>query len=486
MRKLINSLLVMLVWTLPVAAQSNPQTVRSIAMQECIEMALKHNFDLKIERFNPKIALDAVQSAEGLYDPTLSVASGRNYANSVVTGQKNYTDSLSASLSGQGPYGLQYALPLNFTSGGFGHGLDTQGYTGSGGLSVVQPILKGALIDGPRYSLLVSRKTLKMSEYALRFQLQTVITSVRVAYYDLVFARESVKVQEKALELAERLQADNKAKVKAGTLPPLDEKQAESQVATTRADLLAAKQALTSQENLLKNLIVDDLTTWHKLTLTPAEQLVAAPASFDVSESWKTGLATRPDLAQMRIDLERYDLDIQFYKNQTLPDLSFVGRYGLAASGRHESSIETGLREGDHPYYYYGMQLNIPLFNRKAKSDYRKSKDQRAQAELRVQQAEQVVLVTIDNAISLARSSFDSVAATRQAREYAELALEAEQKKLENGKSTSFFVLQFQRDLTRARSEEIRALADYNKALARVAQAEGTAMEKAGVNIQVK
>ena len=76
--------------------------------------------------------------------------------------------------------------------------------------------------------------------------------------------------------------------------------------------------------------------------------------------------------------------------------------------------------------------------------------------------------------------------ATRQARLYAEAALDAEEKKLANGKSTSFVVLQLQRDLTSARSEEIRALSDYNKSLAALAQQEATTLDRRGIDVRVR
>jgi HAE1 family hydrophobic/amphiphilic exporter-1 len=87
-------------------------------------------------------------------------------------------------------------------------------------------------------------------------------------------------------------------------------------------------------------------------------------------------------------------------------------------------------------------------------------------------------MVQIDDAVKFIRSSFERVEATRAARAFAQEALSAEQKKLENGKSTSFLVLQAQRDLTQRRSEEIKALADYNNALAQLAWREGTTLER--------
>jgi outer membrane protein TolC len=78
------------------------------------------------------------------------------------------------------------------------------------------------------------------------------------------------------------------------------------------------------------------------------------------------------------------------------------------------------------------------------------------------------------------------VTARREARIYAEAALEAEQKKLENGKSTSFVVLQLTKDLTTARSAEIRALADYNQALADAALQEGTTLDRRHIKLEWK
>ena len=91
-----------------------------------------------------------------------------------------------------------------------------------------------------------------------------------------------------------------------------------------------------------------------------------------------------------------------------------------------------------------------------------------------------------ENAIATARTSFQRVDATREARVYAEAALGAEQKKLESGKSTSFEVLRLQRDLTSARSAEIRALADYNIALAQIALNEGTTLDRRHVTLEIK
>jgi outer membrane protein len=269
-------------------------------------------------------------------------------------------------------------------------------------------------------------------------------------------------------------------------MAPLDEKQAESQLADSMANLLRARQSLSAAENVLKNLIVKDFPEWKDVTPMPSEALVVVPEIFDVQESWRNGLIKRPDLAQLRVNLERLDIDIKFRKNQRLPDLNLVGGYGQNAINTGGEKVFWGVNKSDSSFYYYGVQLSFPWGNRDAKYRYRLAQDQRIQAEIEVQQLQQAIMVQIDDAISNAKVSYDVIPLRRQAREFAEAALDAEQKKFQNGKSTSFIVLQLQRDLTTARGNELLALTAYNKAVANVARADGTALDKVKINIEIK
>jgi outer membrane protein TolC len=312
------------------------------------------------------------------------------------------------------------------------------------------------------------------------------ITAVEQAYYNLIFARENVKVQETALQLADRLLWENRKRVEVGQLAPLDEKQAESQVAASRADLLATQRALDVQENILKSLITDNYTAWHALRLVPAENLVAVPGIVNLQESWDRAMRQRPDLLQARLDLQRNEINLRLDRNQRLPQLDLVGQYGYSGTGQEFHGAFGQIRDRENPFWYYGATLSYPLGNRAARGNYRASKAFREQSELLLKQREQGILIEVDDAVKLVQTNFERVEATRQARLFAEAALEAEQKKLESGKSTSFFVLQFQRDLTTARFQEIRALAEYNNALAQLALREGTTLDRHQINLQVK
>ena len=130
--------------------------------------------------------------------------------------------------------------------------------------------------------------------------------------------------------------------------------------------------------------------------------------------------------------------------------------------------------------------MSFPLGNRVARNNYKLAKETKEQLDLQLKQIEQNAMIVIENDIAVVYTDYARVGATREARVYAEAALEAEQKKLESGKSTSFVVLQLQKNLTQARSDELKALSDYNNALAQEALDEGGTLERRRIRIDLK
>jgi len=360
---------------------------------------------------------------------------------------------------------------------------------GSTSLTLNQPLLKNFWIDQTRFNIQVGKNQVKYSELTLKQTIMNVVTTVEQAYYDLIYARENVTVQEKAVELATQLVVENKKRVEVGALAPLDEKQAEAQAAAMRANLIAARSTLDVQQNAVKHLVTDDYAAIESVELLPAAPLSAPVHVFDRQISWSKGLTERPDLLQAKLDIQRQGVTLKYTYNQLFPQLDVVGGYGRGAGGAGISEYSQAfsqIAQGTQPSHYYGAQLTFPVGNTGARANYRKSKLTMEQYMLNLKKLEQTIMITIDNDITQAQSSYQQVAATRAAREYAAAALEAEQKKLENGKSTTYTVLQMQRDLTTTRGNEIQALAAYNKALAQLSLDEGTTLERLGINLEVK
>lgn len=479
------------------SAFSQTNAVRPMSLNEAIQLALKHNFDVQIEQLSPRIARFNYEVAESYYDPTIDFSvlqrnSTREGGINENTGEPFPSTSSDGTVVGGGiagalPTGLTYDFGPNITHNtGSSRGNPFDLYEGQAGITMRQPLLRNFLIDAGRRNILLAKKDIEISEFALSSQLMTVINQVEQTYYDLMFTRESIKVQETALKLAERLVAENRRKVEVGTLAPLEQSQSESQASVARADLVSAQGNYETQQNLLKSLITDQYREWHATEIVPTEKLVVVPEEFDVMESWKRGLAYRPDLNQLRSDLDRRDITLRYQRNQILPSFDLVGSYGRNGLANDVGGVFTDLNRETSPFYTFGAVFSIPLSRRGPRNAYNATKAEVEQAKLRLQSAEQTVMIQIDNALKTARTNRERIGARRAAREYAEKALAAEGKRLEAGRSTSFVVLQLQREFTSARSEEIRAIADYFKALSQIAFNEGSTLLNNNLELKVR
>ncbi|PYK60381.1 MAG: hypothetical protein DME21_11630 [Verrucomicrobia bacterium] len=477
MRTLRNILAGFCVAMVAASAQTTNSVTKNLTLEDCLETALQHNFDVQIKRFSPEIARYTLGVSYAGYDPLYSFSGEHDYNLSPggvdpqfgpFPGTQNESDRFNTAVQGLLPWGLSYNVGGNLSDRVTTQSGALVDETSSGNVGVLQlrqPVLRNSWIDSTRLSIAVNKRNLKISELDLRSQVMSTVTAVEEAYYNLIFAEENVKVQKAALELAKRLLAENKKKVEVGALAPLDEKQAQSQVASSEADLLAALGTRDTQQRVLKNLLSDDYSKWGDVDPQPTETLLAVPQSFNKQESWERGLSLRPDLLQAKLSLEKQGYVVRFQKNQLFPQLDLFGTYGFNAGNTPEYSGALGqIQRGTSPFYSAGAGVSIPLGNAAARSNYKAAKATKAQITLQLKQLQQTVLVQIENAIAVAVTSFERIKATREASRYAQDALEAEQKKLENGKSTNFEVLQLQKNLTAARSAEIRALADYNNA----------------------
>ena len=237
---------------------------------------------------------------------------------------------------------------------------------------------------------------------------------------------------------------------------------------------------------MLKRLISDNYSDIHGVVLKPKEPLVAQSQVLDLKLSWDKGLSERPDLLQSKIELENMGLQLKYDRNQLYPELDLFGTYGRNGSGRFLDDTYDSIRNDEQPTHRIGASLSIPLGNKAARSRFRSNKLREEQLILTLKGQEQGIMIEIDNAIKQAGSSYDRVQATRKASEYAQAALEAEQKKLENGKSTNFVVLQLQNDLITARSSELRAVADYNNALAQLSLSDATTFTRHNIDWEVQ
>ena len=495
------------------AAQTNPSLEatnavpngREMSLQDCIAEALKHNLDVQIQRYNPQMDLYNLQASYGTaYDPTLN-ASGQHTFNDQPSGfnanglalpsETIKQDYFSAGISGALPWtGLQYDFTGNieqqhqirtlFTTNNVPFIVTTPSSVGFVALTLTQPLLKNMWIDQNRLNILVGKNTLLYSEQGFRNQVITSVTAVETAYYELTYALEFLKVQQEALDLSQTQLEQDLQRVQIGTLAELSVQQDRSQVAQNQASVITAQSTIESDQNALKTLLTDNYLQWQGRDIQPAETLSAPLVLFNLQDSWSRGMTERPDLIQYRLNVAKAGIQLKFDRNQLFPELDVIGTYGWNGEGLFYDGAFGQISQGNAPYYSVGAKFSVPLTRQNERNQFKSDKVSYKQIVLELKQYEQKVLVGIDNAVKTAQADYESVSATRQARVYAEAALDAEQKTYAVGKATTFEVLTYQNNLTTARGQEIRALANYEQALATLYSQEGSTLDRLGINIE--
>ncbi len=500
-----------------ISAASLPATMRDsgthtnktryLTLNECIKIALEHNLDIKIQEFNPRINQFALNGSYGTYEPDFTFNGSKSYTDNPPSGGAinpatglaypssiSEVDNYAPGITGSLPTGLKYDLfsqlnrnsILNTPANSGGYYLPPT-WSSDAGISLDQPLLQNFWIDSTRLNIRLNKITLKTSEAGLRLQIMTTITAVQAAYYNLLYDIGNVEANTTAYQLAEQLVAENHKRVEVGSLSPLDEKQSASQAAANLAAVQAAQHVEDVQENTLKTLLSENYTEWVDTSIIPAEELEANPRPLDLQESWRRAVTQRPDLLEAKLKVESQNVTLKYDYNQRFPALDLKGSYGRNANrgGLYENLGD--IRDGDHSFYSYGIAANVPLGgNVNARNKYRADKETLQQLLIQLKQAEQNILVAVDNDVSQVRSTLQQVYATRDARIYAQDALDAEKTKLAQGKSTSFIVLQLISNLTTARVNEIQALANYNIALSQLDFDEGNTIDANHIDLSVK
>jgi len=475
------------VWAAAAAAENGEREAMPMTLEECVRLAVSNNLPLRQKRLAAREALAGVSAARGAFDPALeaafSHAETRGDTAEGTDSEETESEAWSAGVGGATPFfGLRYDLgaEMSSSSGSAADGDDVDGFLG---LTLTQPLLKGLATDANRYAARTAVLEAERALLQLDQQAQESLFSLENAWIDLIAARETVVVREEAVRLAERLRADNERKVAIGTMARLDERQAASQAASARASLAAARQAETAAQNALKALVFASQRETGRLEIVPPEAaLPSEEGEVDEAAAFDTALERRPDVRLARIaeDLQRETA--RKARSDRLPQLDLSGRYGLAA--RDEDGYGDaweGMTGGDRTEWRVGVEFSFPLGNRAARNALRSAELAGERLALARAETEEAALVEVADAVRGIAAAEEACEAAEEAVAYAAEALDAGERKLAEGKETSFVVLQLQKELTDAKKDLIDAAAAHWRERAAFAKAQGLTLDRLGV-----
>lgn len=470
--------------------------LRELRLADAVELALKQNLDIAVERLNPDAVAFQLAGLKNNFRPSATSTLGQRSQVNPPTNQLNggqrvtndtttYNFGLSQLLPwGGGTFGVTFNNSRLDTSNVFANFNPT--YTSTLTATFTQPLLRGFGIDNLRQQIAITQVNRDIAEESLRATIATTVANVRNAYWDLAYARAAVDVARRSLDLAEKLVEDNKARVEVGTLAPLDVVQSEAEAANRRQTLAQVEATLQTAQLALKRLIVTGTSDplWdQELRAMDLPQVDVPP--LDVATAVRTALAKRTDLVTARRNLDSNDVTMRFWRNESRPDLDLQVNYGAQGIGGTQfvrqgtglgstiiGTIPGGysdalsiLRARDFPTWNLSLTMTYPIGGNNAEAQYARTRVQRTQQTTRLRALELQVATEVTNAALQVQANLRRVDAARAARALAERRLEAEQSKFDVGLSTSYFVVQAQRDLEDAQNTELRALTDLQKAL---------------------
>ena len=470
------------------------ETVR-ISRDEAVRLAIENNAALAASRLDPVISAERVAAAKAAFVPTLSSALQRNSqttpSTNLFSGENALQTKYWSGAAGVGqllPWGGgSYDLSFNSARTTTTNPLTTftPSLTSSVQAVFSQPLLRNFKTDPARAQLDVSARNREIADVRLQEEVDRTSAQAETAYWSLVAARASVDVQQRALDLALELERTNRARVDVGQSPPLDLVTARAEVAQRRENLIVARTDVLQAEDVLRSLIFSpkrsDFWTTH---LEPADPVPPVGPPPDVDAAVRHALNVRPDIAEVRKQIQISETNVAFSKNQTLPDVRLqatyvtngIGGSKLVRSGGFPGTIvgfdNTGFGSvlsqtfsGDYPTWTLGFSVNYPIGKSLEEANLARAQVEREQANARLQSTELVAVREVRDAALRVEQNRQRIETAQLGRELAEQRLDAEQKRFEVGMSTSFLVIQAQRDLAIARNNELQANLAYQLAV---------------------
>jgi len=400
-------------------------------------------------------------------------------------------------------------------------------------VQLTQPLLNGfGKIANTRY-IIEAKNTVKVGESQFEQQVMTIITQVATDYWELVYAGESVKVEQVAVAADQQLYENNKKQLEIGTMAPLDVITAQSQLASDQQALVQAQTTQLLDETTLlvaitKNPLAMQLRGVEILPTTKLYTPSVEEISLDdaVQEAWQK----RPELQQAALNLKNAGVEVKATQNALLPQLNMFGQYEAVGLGgiQRKTTTSNAVNGADlaapivdstgtpipnafepnflttltpfsfpgglgddlyrmitarYPSFEGGLNLTLPIRNRAAQAANATAQLTQRQQQVQYLQTQSTIVLNVRQALITLTQDKAAIAAAEQARILAQQSYDDEVKRLQLGSSTAFTVIQKQQLLTTAEGTELRDRINLIEASLNFDQAMGRTLEVHNISL---
>src|SRR5437016_1918095 len=502
----------------PVPSPTPPQGLQDhvangnlvLSLDDTIRLALSHNTDIRLDRSQIEFAQNNLHRVHGPFDPlvTSSFADNRSKTPAITQTQGAAIPDTLAQTTTFG-YAQTFQTGTNFQTS-----FNTSKLSNNDILSIVnpsiatdlqftvtQPLLRNFGLFPNRAPILIAQRNLKQARASFQGEVNDIILRTVENYWNVILARESLVVQRKSFEEAQKSYDHDKKALGLGALPPLDIYRSESQVASRRVGVIQAEYALKQAEDQFRQIVGADLDPAIRvldLELIDQPEPIGNLPNTDIPTALARALANRPEFEAARQQLASDEMSIRLAHNSLKPDLELSGFYlgnGVAGNQFNTASPPqligtTGLGDGlsqtfhfTYPAYGASLSLTLPIKNHSAEANLADAIVSRRRDQYQERRTSQNITLEVTSAVRALEEAKLSMEASKVALDLAQKSLRADERKYELGAETVFFVLDSQIVLAQAELNLIQAQVNFQVAVAQVDHATGDLLDHHHVQI---
>src|SRR5436309_737972 len=474
-----------------------------LALDDAIRLALANNTDIRLDHSQIDSAQNSLHRAHGPFDPlvTSSFADSRSKTPAItqtqgaaIPDQLVQTTVLGFAQTFQTGTNFQTSCNAGKLSDNNSQDLVNPSISTRLQFTVTQPLLRNFGLFPNRAPILIAQRNLKQARASFQGEVNDIILRAVGNYWSVVLARESLVVQRKSLEEAQKSYDHDKRALSLGALPPLDIYRSESQVASRRVGVIQAEYSLKQAEDQFRRSIGADLDPAIRvfdLELTDQPERLGELPSMDLATALSRALANRPEFEAARQQLAGDELTIRLAHNNLKPDLEVSGFYaGNGLAGNSAAAGNTGLSSSlsqvfqfTYPAYSATLSLTLPVRNHAAQANLADALVGRRRDQYQERQTNQSITLEVTNAVHALEEAKLTMEAAKVAVALARENLHADERKYELGAEPVFFVLDAQTQLAQAELNVIQAQVNFQVAVAQLDHATGDLLEHHHIQI---
>jgi len=461
--------------------------ISKLSINQAIVRALANSPQIKVVSFDPSIAKQEITKAAADFDPTafseVNYEQEDNPQNSIFTPGESDVRLAEAGVRQKATTGAEWTFSYALTRSWddlAGRTLSTR-YEPLLAFQVRQPLWRDA---GEKVNLAgvnIARLNHTITLWGFRQRAEDVSTQVISAYWLLVQARQDLDIQRSLLDqTAETLRKVQGRRGIDATAVQI--KQAEASARSREAFLVRAqKRVVDAQDALLALMVAPEANLLTDTEILPVTGPYVEKEAFDQQKLLAKALRNNPRIQQARTSLEIAEINIEVAQNQYMPRLDLVASARGTGIGEDRFRAHDSLEHDGYISYGVGLVLEYPLGNRQRFAERSKRRLERRKAISSLHAISDQVAVEVKEKVRKAEASYTEIQVQKLASEAARIHLQALKDTAEVRQQLTpeflLVTLQAQQDLAEARRAEIRAVTEFNIALAELAQACGTVLQ---------